>query len=64
MVPQDDIPKANAMFGSTFAILHMLGPFLGATLYAAFKGIHEIILFDLFTYIIGIYLITKINLCI
>lgn len=61
MVPQDDIPKANAMFGSTFAILHMLGPFLGATLYAAFKGIHEILLFDLFTYFIGILLITRIN---
>lgn len=61
MVPQDDIPRANAMFGSTFAILHMLGPFLGATLYSAFKGINEILVFDLLTYFVGIYLITRIN---
>ncbi|EQC47395.1 MFS transporter [Bacteriovorax sp. Seq25_V] len=61
IVPQKDIPKANALFGSTFAILHMLGPFLGATLYSTFKGIHEVLSFDLFTYFIGIYLIGTIH---
>lgn len=61
IVPQDDIPKANALFGSTFAILHMLGPFLGAFLYSHFKGINEVLSFDLLTYFIGIYLIGTIS---
>lgn len=61
IVPQEDIPKANALFGSTFAILHMLGPFLGAFLYSHFNGINEVLSFDLLTYFIGIYLIGTIS---
>jgi len=61
LVPQKDIPKANALFGSTFAVLHMLGPFLGASLYSTFKGIHEVLSFDLLTYFVGIYLIGSIK---
>lgn len=60
IVPQKNISKANALFGSTFAIIHMLGPFLGAVLYSHFKGINEILSFDLATYFIGIYLISTI----
>ncbi|EQC50764.1 transporter, major facilitator family protein [Bacteriovorax sp. DB6_IX] len=61
IVPQDDIPKANALFGSSFAILHMIGPFIGAFLYSHFKGITEVLSFDLLTYFIGIYLIGTIT---
>jgi MFS family permease len=61
IVPQDDISKANALFGSTFAVLHMLGPLLGAFLYAHFAGINQVLAFDLLTYFIGIYLISKIS---
>jgi MFS family permease len=61
IVPQEDIPKANALFGSSFAILHMVGPFVGAFLYTHFNGITEVLSFDLLTYFIGIYLIGTIT---
>lgn len=61
IVPQEDIPRANALFGSTFAILHILGPFFGAYLYTTFKGINEVLTFDFLTYIVGIVLISRLN---
>ncbi|EQC49512.1 transporter, major facilitator family protein [Bacteriovorax sp. BSW11_IV] len=61
IVPSKDIVSANSLFGATVAILHMIGPFVGATLFAAFGGIYEIITFDLLTYIFGIGLLLKIN---
>lgn len=62
IMPKKDIPRANALIGSTFAIIHMLGPFLGATLFGYFKGVNEILTFDLLTYILGIFFIAKISL--
>lgn len=62
IMPKEDIPKANALIGSTFAIIHMIGPFLGATLFASFGGVTEILSFDLLTYILGIFFISKISL--
>lgn len=62
IMPKEDIPKANALMGSTFAIIHMLGPFLGATLFSALGGIDEIITLDLVTYLLGIIFILKITL--
>lgn len=61
LIPQKSISAANSLFGSTMAILHMIGPFLGATIYAYTKGINEIIVFDIATYILGIYLLRKIS---
>ena len=61
VVPGEDISKANGLFGSTFAILHMIGPFLGAFLYTQFKGLNEVLTFDLFTYFVGIFLIGSIK---
>ena len=61
IVPPKDMKKANALFGSTNAIIHLLGPFLGALIFAQLKGISEILTFDLLTYVIGFYLLSKIN---
>ncbi|MAE57865.1 MAG: hypothetical protein CME69_03230 [Halobacteriovorax sp.] len=61
LVPGEDISKANGLFGSTFAILHMIGPFLGAFLYTQFRGVSEVLSFDLFTYFVGIFLIGSIK---
>ncbi len=61
IVPQNQIKKANAIFGSTLATLHLIGPFVGAWLFAQFGGIQEIIAFNLFTYIIGIWFLTRIR---
>lgn len=61
LVPQKDIGQANSLFGSTMAILHLAGPFLGASLYTFFKGIQEVILLDLIAFIVGLFLLTRIN---
>ncbi len=61
LVPTKDIKKANSLFGSTMAVLHLLGPFLGANIYAYANGVEEILVFDLVTYILGIYLLKKIS---
>lgn len=59
IVPEKEIQKANSLFGSTMAVLHMAGPFLGATLYSINKGIFEVLILDLATYVIGIFLLLK-----
>jgi predicted MFS family arabinose efflux permease len=57
IIPQSEIQSANALFGTTMAVIHFIGPLAGAYLYAIFKGINEILLLDLFTYVIGIFLL-------
>ncbi|EPZ52424.1 transporter, major facilitator family protein [Bacteriovorax sp. BAL6_X] len=61
IVPQKDMNRANALFGSAFAVLHMIGPFLGATMFTAFGGIKEVIALDFLTYIVGIYFIMNLT---
>lgn len=61
LVPQKEIGQANSLFGSTMAILHLAGPFLGASLYAFFKGIDEVIFLDLFAFALGLFLLTRIQ---
>lgn len=61
IVPEHNIKTANSLFGSTMAVLHMAGPFMGATLYTYFHGVNQVLAFDLFTYILGIYLLFQIN---
>lgn len=60
LVPAKHIREANALFGSTMAILHLIGPFVGASLFVYFAGIHEILAFNILTYALGIYLLLKI----
>ena len=60
IVPQKQIKKANALFGSTFATLHLIGPFLGAWIFAQTGRMTEILAFDLFTYFIGIWFLSRI----
>lgn len=59
IVPAEKIKSANSLFGTTYAIVHMLGPLIGASLYVALKGISEIVIFDLLSYLLGIYLLYK-----
>ncbi|MBT7610414.1 MAG: MFS transporter [Bacteriovoracaceae bacterium] len=61
LVPPKDIPSANSIFSSTMAILHIVGPFVGAFAFTYFNGITEVLSFDLFTYFIGVFLLMKIN---
>jgi len=61
LVPQKDIKQANSLFGATMAVLHLLGPFLGANIYAYSNGVEEILVFDLVTYILGIFLLKRIT---
>jgi MFS family permease len=61
IVPEHNIKMANSLFGGTMAVLHMAGPFLGATLYTYFHGVSLVLSFDLFTYFLGIYLLFQIN---
>lgn len=60
IVPQKQIKQANALFGSTFATLHLIGPFVGAWIFAQTGRIYEILAFDLFTYFIGIWFLSRI----
>ncbi len=62
IVPEEDIKSANSLFGSTMAVLHMAGPFLGATLYSYNQQITEVLILDMATYILGIFLLLKITL--
>ncbi|MEC7276738.1 MAG: MFS transporter [Bdellovibrionota bacterium] len=59
IVPQDNIKKANGLFGSTVAILHLVGPLLGATLFGLLNGINLILLGDLLTYALGLWLLSQ-----
>lgn len=61
IVPEKEIQNANSLFGSTMAVLHMAGPFIGATLYSINKGIFEVLILDLATYAIGIFLLFRIT---
>lgn len=61
IVPHQSIKKANGLFGSTNAILHLTGPLLGATLFSFFSSISEVLILDLLTYILGIVLLGRIS---
>lgn len=61
IVPEKDIKAANSLFGTTMAILHLIGPFMGATLYGHFHGIFQVLGIDLISYFLGILLLSKIS---
>jgi predicted MFS family arabinose efflux permease len=61
IIPEKDIKEANSLFGTTMAVLHLIGPFMGATLYGYFHGIFQVLGLDLISYFLGILLLSKIN---
>jgi predicted MFS family arabinose efflux permease len=61
IVPKEQIKKANGLFGSTNAILHLVGPLIGATLFGLLNGIDLILFIDLLTYLLGIFLLSRIQ---
>lgn len=61
IVPESKIKLANSLFGSTMAILHLIGPLVGATLYSMTQRVDEVLYLDILTYIIGIYFLLKIK---
>lgn len=61
LIPPDNIKAANSLFGATFAILHLAGPLIGAFVFSIYQSIDEVIIFDFLTYIVGIYLLSRIK---
>lgn len=61
IVSEEKMKTANSLFGSTMAILHLIGPLAGATLYSFTQRMDEVLYLDLFTYGIGIYFLLKIR---
>src|SRR5690606_29260492 len=59
LVPPDKIGGANALFGSSMAVLHMVGPLLGGLAVSVFGGIREVVFFDVATYFLGLVLLSK-----
>ena len=60
-IPVELIRYANALFAQTLSIIYIIGPFLGAQVYMATGRMAEILIFDLITYIIGIFLLLRIT---
>jgi MFS transporter, DHA3 family, macrolide efflux protein len=60
-VPAEEIRNANGLFATSSALLHLMGPLLGAGLFAFFNGIKEILILDLLTYIAGYFLLKNIH---
>lgn len=61
IVPVDQIKKANGLFGTTNAIVHLIGPLIGATIFSITAGVKEVAVVDFLTYVFGLYLISKIS---
>lgn len=60
IVPTKHMKSANSLMGSTMAVLHLIGPFLGASLYTAAKSMNPVLIFDFATYILGIIILLQI----
>ena len=58
IVPHEHISTANSITSSSMAFLHLVGPFVGSWAYAYFSGIKQVLSFDLFTYFIGVMLLS------
>lgn len=61
IVPKEKIKKANGIFGSTNAILHLVGPLLGATIFGLLNSIDLVLVIDFLTYLFGIFLLSRIK---
>ena len=58
IVTHEHISTANSITSSSMAFLHLVGPFVGSWAYAYFSGIKQVLSFDLFTYFIGVMLLS------
>ncbi len=61
IVPTKHMKGANSLMGSTMAILHLIGPFLGASIYALNKSMSPVLIFDFITYLVGIGLLLQLT---
>lgn len=61
IVPKENIKKANGIFGSTNAILHLTGPLLGAVIFGLLDGINLVLFIDFLTYLFGIFILSRIQ---
>jgi len=61
LVPKENINKANSIFGTTIALLHIFGPIIGTQMYASTKAINSALVFDLISYLIGIFFLWQIQ---
>ncbi len=61
VVPFKDIKAANSLQGSTIALIHLISPVLGATLFTFLNGVEFILFLDLLSYLLGLFLLMKIN---
>lgn len=55
------IKQANSLFGLSIALVQMLAPFLGATLFVTFRGISELVSLSFLTYLLAIVLLLSIR---
>ncbi len=62
LLPGHLLPKANALFSTSFAFLHAAGPILGALFFATTHSLTPILQLDLATYVVGIVLLTRLAL--
>ena len=60
-VPTNQIQSANSLVGTSYAALHLICPYIGATLFTMFSEIKPVLLIDLSTYLIAFLLILFIN---
>lgn len=61
VVPFKDIKVANSLQGSTIALIHLISPVVGATLFTFLGGVEVILALDLISYIVGLILLIGIN---
>jgi MFS family permease len=62
ILPGELLPRANAVFSSSFAFLHAIGPVLGALFYGTVQSLSPILMMDLATYFIGVALLLRLPL--
>jgi MFS family permease len=60
LLKDGEIREANNLSTIFMAFSHLIGPFIGATLYAAFQSMNPVLSIDLFTYVLAIYLLLRI----
>lgn len=62
IVPKNQMAQANGLFGSSMALLHMIGPLLGGLALTMFGGIKQVVGLDVLSYILGLALLSRIKI--
>lgn len=61
LVAPQNVRTMNGAFTTIFALLHSIGPWLGALAYKQFGGIKEVLVFNIVTYFIGAMFVYLLN---